>query len=299
MTAHICVASPLPTIDSIMASFSPLLTFPPSVPALGLLLPTLPSPLFPRFRQPNLGLVLTAVELQAVQLLQTELSIIQPLVDFLGGSLSSLLPTIPGLGALSLADLLAGDPGALISAVQSAITGGFAHLWDFVPVPLFPNLNIPAVELPVTLVLIVSQYMLLLVESLVSLINSVTGGLHIGGMPAIPAIPTISDIEAAILAGVPGASSFADVVTAMRGGLSLSALLAGLSFPGLPAMPALPIPLIPSLKAPAIEFAVGMAAFYSSLAVGLLTPILSFVEDTLASHLSFTFPLICIDIPTL
>jgi hypothetical protein len=282
-----------------MASFKPLMAFPPPIPTIPFVLPGLPSPIFPSLSIPNLELTVAAIELQAFQIQTTMTAMVMPLFTVVGGSLSSFLPTIPGLGSLTLIDLMAGGESAL-AAVKLAIQNGISL--PGIPTPFYSTLISPEIQAVQTLQMITSNYMALIATSIAGLINSVisslesaTPGLTIPGLPTIPTIPTPAAVVAAIIAAVPGASTLQDVVARLGGGLNLSSLLSGLSFPGLPPLPTLPP--MPNINSPDIDLMVGMTTLGTNLMIGLLKIIMNFIDSTLKTYLGFTFgPPICITI---
>lgn len=209
---QICLSSPLPTFDAIMASFRPLMTWPPKFPELPkfprLMLPSLPWPLFPGLKVPNFELMLLAIELQAFQLQTTIMGIIKPMLSKLGIALSSFLPKIPGLPNLNLLDLISGNAEKLIAAVKAAILNGFRLPgWPF---PLYITLKIPDFEVIQTLQLIISNYMQMVANLIPGLVKKITDLFKkvIPGMPAIPKLPTMDEVIAMIASKLPGMPNF-------------------------------------------------------------------------------------------
>lgn len=261
----ICSPSPLPVSEDIFSQFAVATTFPPSILTLPQLLPTLPAGMFGSLNSPNIALATTATEMQLLQLVTTVLAMIEPMIGLVGGSIESFLPTIPGLPGFNLLSLLSGEASELIVAVEAAVSSGFPF-----PIPtLYPGVIAPRVATIHTMQLIVRQYMMTVIEAVIGLIGSVTSILEISGMPTPPAFPTIPAILSAIQTGNP---------------------IAGFPFPGLPT------PLIPSINSPVINTVFTLIAFYTAILLIVLTPIFSFVTGTLASFLSFTFPLMCISL---
>lgn len=200
---QICLNSPLPTLDGIMASFKPLMTFPPKFPELPKIpLLSLPYPLFPSLKVPNFELMLTAIELQAFQLQTTIMGMIKPILDKLGISLLSFLPKIPGLPGLTLIDLLSGNGEKIAAAVRAAIKNGLRL--PGIPFPLYVTLTIPDFEVIQTMQMIVSNYMMIVAKMIPDLIKKVMDKFKWKPkLPAIPKLPTMPEIMAMIASMLP------------------------------------------------------------------------------------------------
>lgn len=290
---RICLDSPVPSIDTVMASFKSLLVFPPAIPQLPKL-PFLPNPIYAGLSLPSLEMVTTALELQAFQLQNTLLNMVKPMLSLLGMSIESFLPKIPGLD-LTLLDLLMGTPEKVLAAVRAAIANGIQL--PCLPVPFYASVVEPITQAVQAMQMMVANYMQLLTTKVVALIKMVTDKLKIG-MPAFPTMPTAEEIMAALLGLVPGVPDIAALVNKFRTKMSeLFAMMAALSFPGLPPMPMLPWPLIPGFRLPDLEFNLNLIALQNSLTTGLMKIIMDFIESTLKKFLGFSFPLICIDLP--
>jgi hypothetical protein len=276
---QLCADSAIPNVNSMIAQIQPALTFPPTFPTLGSLLPTLPSPMFPSLQIPNLSLMMTAVEMQAFQLQNTLVGMMKPMLDLLSIDINSFLPPIPGLPGYNLLTLISAKADELIATIKASILGGFR--FPGLPDPLFPSMTIPDLQVLTTLQVAVSNYMQMIATMLPDLIESVTKKLKIPNITGLPTLPNIDDVSALAV------SAYASA------GRKLSAL-SSLSFPGLPALPALPDPLLPSFTMPDIDFASGLMALFNNLTTGLMQPIMEFIENTLSRFLSFSFPKFCI-----
>jgi hypothetical protein len=281
--SEICLSIPLPSLDGILNAFKPLLTFPPKFPFNLLRLPTLPSPLFPGLRMPNFEMVITAIELQAFQLQTTIMGMIKPLLSKLGIALSSFLPKLPGLPDFNLIDLLAGVPDRLIAALRGVINS--LHLPNF-PSPMFPRFKIPEIEILQKMQLVIANYMQTVANLIPGLVKRVTDVLKIGAMSFSLSFPSLDSVLARLQA-----------LTFNLPDFNIASLLAGISFPGLPAFPSISLPFVFSFKMPDIEFTAALTALYNHLTMGFLKPILDFIMNTLSKFLSFSFPLICINVP--
>jgi hypothetical protein len=270
---HICVTSPLPTIDTIMASFEPLLTYPPSIHSIPQILPGLPSPIYPNVSAPNIELVTTAIELQSFQIQTTLMGMIVPILGILGISLSSFLPTIPGLPGMTLVDLMANNPAALTTAINNSIKAGIQI--PGIPQPLYPKLNAPNFETVQTLQLVTASYMQTVAGLVVGLIGQVTSHFRIGNITGVPTLPDLATVLATVIA---------------------AGTVDGLSYPGFPNLPVLASPLAVSFNIPEIELIQNVVVLYNNMTIGFLQVLFNFIESSLSGLLSFTFPLICIDI---
>lgn len=285
----LCTGSPLPTFNSLYTGFVGNLTFPPMAFTFPVM-PTLPSPMFPSISVPNLEAVKTVVELQSMQMLNTLMAMIQPMVTFLGGSLSALLPKIPGLN-LNLIDLLSVNPQALFDAVKASIAAlPPTYNCPFAPLPLYTALSIPDMSIVQIAANYVKSYSMLLVGFIEGLVSQVTSALHIGAMPTLPTMPTFNSIKSLILAKVPGATSLYQV---LQSGISIPAMF-NITIPGFPALPALPTPLVPSVNIPEFDFQESMGVLMNHLSTYSLSLVMNFINSTLASYISFTFPTFCI-----
>ena len=286
---RICVDSPIPSIDTILKAVLDNIGFPPRLPDWPKL-PSLPNPLFAGIRMPNLEMITMAIELQAFQLQTTLLGMIKPMLSLIGTAIEDFLPKIPGLG-LTLLDLLAGTPDKIIEAITNAIKRGFR--WPGIPIPFFPSIMVPVKEAVHIMQQVVGNYMQTLAMMVVNLISKVTDKLKIP-MIEFPKIPTVDEIMQMVLGGLP---DFDALLENFKGNIEgLFDMLSNLKFPGLPKLPKLPSPLIPNIRIPAIELKMAITALMNNLVVGLMKPIMDFIEGTLSKFLSFTFPKICITI---
>lgn len=320
----ICVNSPLPTIDDILASFKSSLTFPPAfpkLPDLSMFLPSFPSPLLGNLNVPNLETVMTALELQAYQLAMTTLSMIKPIIGKLGIAINAFLPKIPGLPNFNLLDLITGQWEKLRTAVEEALKRGIK--FPFLPSPIFPTLVVPQLEIAMTLQAIIANYLKIVITKLADAVKKVTKLFKKMGTPSFPTFPTSEEILAAILAKIPGLPQFptqaellaylkqklklpefptlADLLAKLPQlkipNLDIAALLSKLKFPAMPALPMLPNPLVPSFNFPDIELMLSLQAFNVNMLLGLLRPIMDFIKNVLSKVLSFKFPTFCIKLP--
>jgi hypothetical protein len=288
---QICLNSPLPSFDGIMASFRPLMTWPPKFPSFpklpSFMFPSLPSPLFPSFSVPNFELMIHGLELQAFQLQTTIMAMIKPILSKLGIALSSWLPKIPGLPNLNLIDLLSGSADKMVAAIRSAILNGFRL--PGLPFPFYVTLKIPDFEVIQTIQILIANYMAIVAKLIPSLIKTLTDKFKWPGLPKIPSLPSMEEIMSKLKSMLPEIPRLPD--------LNIMALIGRITFPGLPAFPNISLPMMFSFKMPDIEFNLAYTMLLSHLTTGFLKPILDFILNTLSKYLSFTFPKLCVDIP--
>lgn len=271
----ICTNIPIPSFRDLFNSTTFL--FPPNItlnlPSLSGLL----NPIYSTISHLNLEILQLVEELQSFQFLTTIMSIIKPLVDFIGGALSSILPKIPGT-SINLINLLAMDAAGLYSSIKTAIEQFGISIFSLVPSPMFFNLSIPAIEIVNTVKLILKQYMNMCIGTITGLIGQVTNILHIGNMASLPTLPSLSSIMAIINANLH---------------LPIDKLIALLQFPGFPTI-SIPTPLIPNFSSTAIEIMEGLNIFLQEMIGSLLNTIMSFVVNALAHFISFVFPTMCL-----
>lgn len=264
---HICVTSPIPSMNQIMGSFSSLLTYPPSLPAIAIpqiqippfpgmqdlqkLLPFpsipklpsavlallgLPDPLFDSLHLPNIEFATIAMQLQSFQLQNTLLNMMKPMLDLLGLDITTFLPRLPYLSGFTLLDLLSGDVTQLVAAIKQAVTD-MVHI-PVVPDPIFGSLIAKAVAIPHTLMTLTSNYLQTITTAIIALIKKVTDKLKIPAMPALPEFPTFESVLTALM----------NAVNAKLGSLHLPDLTLNVpDFPGLLSMILPRIPAIPGM----------------------------------------------------
>lgn len=287
---QLCTTSPLPSFSDIYNSFASNLTVPPfhfTMPQL----PTLPSPMFPSIKMPNLEMVTTMMELQLNQMMNTIMGMLTPLTSFLSLDLSSILPTVPVLN-LKLPDILNGNPSALLQSVKDKIAAGFT--FPGIPSPLFPDIHMPDLSSLMTMVNLIKSYITQLPATIFGLIGQVTNKLHIGAMPSLPTMPTMDQIQAQVIAALPplpqlpNPQTYADLLKA-----KIPANLAfNFTIPGFPAIPKLPDPLVPSIHMPEFDFYVGFGNMVDHIATYSLQQCMNFCNTI--SQITFSFPTMCI-----
>ena len=280
MSIHICTTDPLATIDSIMSAFQSHV--PPGLPTLPKFLPSVPSPMYGTIKMPNTEMLVAAIELQAYQLQNTLLAMIRPMLSLLAMDINSFIPDIPGLPGFNLMSLLEDNAAAMLAAVKAALASGLVI--PGIPDPFFATILAPEIRALHALQAIISNYMQTIANLLPALIKKVTDKLVISAMPTLPTLPSPAAILAAIEA-------------AIASGLdNLASKIMGISFPGMPSFPAIQIPLVVAMNVPQIDLIHYLNMLKNNLLIGLLTPIMHFINTVLSAFLSFTFPKMCVTI---
>lgn len=289
---HICAPNPLPALESLVESFLPNLVWPPVLPSLSQLLPTLPDPMFPTIRMPTLETMIACVEMQAVQVLNTVMAIIRPLLAVVGTSLEDFLPAIAGM-AIGAVELLAGDAAAVYSAFEKAVEDGIT--WPTLPEPLFMSLLAPEIRVVLTMQHAVCDYLVTLAGLVAGLVNQACSVLELVHLPSLPQLPSAEQVFSAFASLVPGAETFEEArALVSRGVANLSEIISGISFPELPSLH-LPDPLIPHIRIPDVEVSMAVIALFNALVLGPLRAIYDFCLSVL-HEVGFSFPIVCVDI---
>lgn len=284
----LCTSTPVPTFNDLYNQFAPNLKNPPfnfTMPQL----PTLPSPMFPTMKCPNIEMVTSIAELKATQLMNTCTGMLTPLTGFLGVDPLSILPSVPSLN-LKLPDLLSGNPSTLLQSVKDKIAQGIQ--FPGIPSPLFPDMRIPEFESISTMCNLIKTYIMQLPDMIFSLINQVCGVLKFSSMPAMPTMPSLASLQAMVVAKVQGATDYLSAMKNMAG-QKINDLF-NISIPGFPSIPSLPDPLFPSIHYPEFEFYTGFGNMIDHVSSINMQSCVDFCNNTLASKLSFTFPNQCI-----
>lgn len=194
---QICATIPVPTFSALFNGIQ-FPTFPPTIELPDFVIPALPSirnPLLENIKNPGLALANIAQDLQVLQQQITMMNVIQPIVQYVGGVLSSLIPKIPGTN-LSLIDLVTLNPQALYQNLIGA----------FIPNPLFGNFSCPTLEDLQRAKLACRSYMATLVTWIKDLVKQATDKMGIQAMAALAAIPNLETLKsmAAGILTIPG-----------------------------------------------------------------------------------------------
>lgn len=280
----ICSPVPIPSFNSLYALIpNPLPSF--SIPSL----PCLPSPIYANIIHPQLEIINLVHEIQTYQFYTTFLFLFTPIVNFLGLSLSSILPKIPVIN-INLLDLLTLNPSSIYALIGN-IPNISLPTFPALPIPIFQNLLIPEIELLNKVKFITTGYMTLLITTISSLIGTVTDQLHLPGLPTLPTIPSFASLQSLLLAPFSG---FSNLLGVLHSGVSITDLF-NITIPGFPALPALPFPLMPNFVSPEIYLMETLKIMNAELASYPMTLIVNFCTNTLGS-LGFSFPTLCVPI---
>ena len=284
----ICMSSPFGGIPDL----SGLMSFPPAWPRLPMHgLPTLPYPLFGNCNIPNLEMRMIAMEMQAMQFMHATAGMISPLLSILGGGgIDGFLPKLPGFGNINMSGLLSGELShfAMIRNMGNFVPPGFS-------LPLYPTCKIPVIAAFHCGQIVVRDYMMSCINTIPDLVGQVTNFLDIGGMPSIPALPSMGVIMGAMMSQmsslIPGVNSFAGMARAFAmGSFTMASLMSGISIPNFPSIPSFNYPTIPSITIPDIEIVMHTMAFTQHLMISALSPMSSFIGGIT----SLSIPTVCI-----
>ena len=193
--ASYCLGSPTPTFDGIYAGI--MANAESSISSTFAGLPSLRAQIFSTVSHPALELHQIAQELQSHQLLTTMMALFKPVVSFLGISLDSILPKIPGTN-LTLIDLLSITPEKLYSTIEDVVTKGGSIIAGLIPSTMYMAVDIPAIRTVAVAKLLIKDHLNVLTGVLTGLIKQVTDKLSVAGM-TIPTFPTLETIEGLVL----------------------------------------------------------------------------------------------------
>lgn len=300
--SYYCLGDPLPSFPDLSKIHLPTgINFPG--------LPTLPSPIFPSINAPSLETFIAGAELQMSQIILTVTNMVKPMLDLVGQSLAEWLPPMPAIPTFSITDILSGKIDKMVESIRNLVKQGFTFSLPLMP-KLYPTMDISDISTIQTLQFIIHNYLVMIAMKIIDLINQVTSILQIG-MPTFPTIPSESQIIAmmgtVIDSSIKSSTDFVNYVK-KNGGDAIQ-FLSKLTFPGLPSMPKIPglpgvpaipaAPRIPSIPAvgvviPEVTITAQISNFMTNLILGLLQTIMAFINSTLKSFMTFTFPTICI-----
>lgn len=312
-----------PTMDSIYAMIKDInIPFDPRIPSLpSFSIPSMPSPMYSKICMPDFQKSILATEMATAQFMNWIKAAFDPIISFLG--ISFTFPSIPYLN-IGLPDLL--NPSFDISKLIPSLP-------DFkvptLPDPLMPGLTIPEVDRVAQVQALIQMYSSNLLASLTSLISAVVDKLGKKpfsfniAMPVIPTLPTDFDSLMAPVLAFSGFQSIDDMMARMKtpnvpsgdpnlpfidsltGKLtnaqlpSLEKLMSGITIPGFPDLNlAVPDDLFGNFKNPEASLMQMSKNLYQSMSMAALAVIKRFC-DAISNFISFSFPKICIPIPTI
>ncbi len=152
----------------------------PVIPAL----PGLPYPIYSMLHIPRIEIQTVIQELQSYNTTM----VIKSMTDVLFSIIPSSFPTMPDLD-FSFTDVLAGAPDKIITACENAIKKGIQL--PGIPNPIYSMSLAPAEAAVHTYMIMVRQYIQMVTNFVIGLINQVIGKLSQLGLPGLPALPTI------------------------------------------------------------------------------------------------------------
>ena len=266
----ICSPSLLPTYDDLSALLAQFYTIPGQV-----ILPiqqTLPSPLWPSISSVKQELEGTISEMLQSQISGMYNELLSVLTSFIGISIESILPDIPGFPGFNFISILDGELQDMIDLITPSFDFSLVGL---LPDPIYPGLTVPDWQALVTVQTAINEYYQIIPNTIFGLITQVTDILEIPGMPALPTFPTLASIQALL----PAIPTISDLFT--------------ISIPSFDFQLSMPQPLIPTVNIPSYDLLQGLRNLYAGLATEATQLILDFIPNL---ELSFSFPIFCLDI---
>lgn len=299
-TTTVCVPVELPSYDSIYNLIKDInIPFDPKLPGLPkFALPSVPTPMFPSLSMPDFQKTVLATELLVAQFFNWIKAAFDPIISFLG--IAFEFPKIPVLN-LSLPDLV---------MPNFDITALLAHLPNFsvpmLPDPIFSGMKIPEIEALAKVQALIQAYMGTLLTALTSLISAVVDKLGKKpfrfniAMPQIPTLPTSFDDLMLPIYALLGVADLHSLLAKLKNpNFSLAALMSGISLPGFPNLNLLvPDPMFGKFANPHLSIMQMSKNLYAAMANAALTIVKQFC-DAVKRFISFSFPKICIPVPTI
>ena len=259
-----CLTQTLPTYSNITTGFSGI-----KLPAL----PTFPKPFFGPVISPTMITPHWTVEVQNSFFSNLSTQILSEICGLLGISYSSLIPSIPNLPGITIADFISGNVAAIEAAIKSAGTAFTSQFQSMTPI------YAPAVEMAHMIQATFSSQVKAIVDLIIgqisavaSFIHSLTSGSVTIPIPPIPTFPSPSSITSAINA-------------AMKLGTPT------VSFPGFPPVT---FPDFGSIHAPSMQAVKAVPMVVADLTIGLLQPVESFV-NSISTWMPYTWPKCCVN----
>jgi len=317
---QICLDTPFPTFNGLHQLFSPLMQLPSiTIPPLGDLslpkvsfslvlppLPTLPSPPFAGLKIPSLESAMLAAEAGVIQLMTGLLTAIKTVAQKLGLALEALLPKIPVLN-INLIDLVTADAKALVAAIKAAIKAaidkGLNTLAGLFQLPWNYSFNIPDIDVLQMLQALVRDYLVRVVNILISLVKKVIDKFKkiLGNIKMIelPKLPTFDEIIKLILNlfQLPDISALIEMIRKVPEMIKNIFTALSAFFAAFGVVFTVPDPLMPDLKMPEIEFKQLLLAFFNDVIMGPFKLLLDFILTILKKVLNFKLPVLCFNCP--
>ncbi|WGH49885.1 hypothetical protein [Alishewanella phage vB_AspM_Slickus01] len=255
--------------------------------------PHLPSPLLPDISCFTFETITNAVHMQTMAIFNLIKQLVDKLIAFLGGSLSSFFPTIPNLG-VNLIELFT-DSGAAIQALTNIIRNNPAITSAIGTLSSLPNtsLSIPSIDAITVLNSLMTEYLIFPIQLILDKVNEVADELELPSfsLPIPLPLPTKEDIIDLVVSAT-GFSSKAEMF-ASKIDFNFQAILMSISASiGVPLN--LQSPWFSGLSMPELEFSQMFSVFMNNLCFGgYIKPIIDFVIDTLSAAIPSSFSQIC------
>lgn len=265
-------------------------------------LPTMPSPLFSTISNPDLFISNLASQLTITSFLNFIKAALEPLMNFVGSALS-LIPKVPILD-ISLDDLINGfDIDSLVEKYKSIELNA-----PLLPDPILTSASIPEYDVVQKIQSLINTYCGNLITFTTGIITSVIDKLSkkpfnfTATFPTLPELPTsFDDIMNSVYTSI-GAFSLEDMIEKYKSNdlslPSLSSLFMGIGFPGLPNLNfVIPDPIFEEVSMPELEISEIAKNYY----LALINACGSYIEqfcDLVKNFISFSFPTICVPIPS-
>ena len=262
-----CLVPVLPTYEDVVKAFSHI-----KLPQL----PTLPNPMFGNIHIPEVELQHWIAEVQNLFYGGFVMAVIKPLCSLLSIELKKIIPKIPGLPDITILDFIEGNVKKIKDAIMYAIKNGVQEFLSMFP-PLFHQLTMIEVAIAHMMQMTFSMAIKGVIDVIVSLVQPVTDFVNnLGAQIAAIKIPTIPDLN-----------KIANDITT-----NIKNKIASLSFPG---FPTITIPSFGKIIAPALQAVKAMPTIFISLLIGMLQPIVKFINDIASFIGGFVWPKLCID----
>lgn len=306
---QICMSFPPPSYQDLMAQVQGITPDLSKLDALGALI-GIPIPIYVDISQYTNEISQIVQYWQGMLSVKTMLAMIQPMVNLLGLSLSSLLPTIPFLG-INIFDLIALDANAVKAMVKDAYMQHKENFLNaisaFLPIPIYFDLEIPSFEINAILKAIYNMSLSTLINLATGLIGQVLSKLKINAILSLPAIPSLRSLQDAVMqivkAKIAETSEIIDKFehefeafqqASLLLNLDINDIFSLISFPQLPVIQ-FPSPFLPDFSCLSFELREAMQIYMQNIMSAVIAKMVDFVKSVL-SVLGIQFPRICIDL---
>jgi hypothetical protein len=294
--------SAFPTYDSVYnlikdidIPFSPKL---PNIPLFGI--PSIPVPIYANLCIPDFEKSLLATEMLGFQFMNWILAAFNPIISFLG--IAFEFPKVPYLN-ISLLDLV--NPNFDLAALIPTLPNFSAPM---LPNPVLPHMVVPQVELLAKAQALIQNYMGTLIQSITGLIQLVVNKLgknpfnFVIAMPIIPALPTdFNSLMSYVytLIGVPNLESLISKLKIPDVNFSIENIMSSISIPAfLDLNLSVRDPIFGKFNNPQMKIMQMSKNLHMAMGNAALSIIKKFC-DAVSRFISFSFPTMCIPVPTI